>query len=165
MSAVSRSTVFALSLSLLGSALLAQDGKGQPAPTPTPKAEKHQGDKQGEKKETYAIVEASHHLSAVADSAVEAMKKEKHAAFEAAMAEFTKAKAAAEASKQPFDKKAPKEEAIVVVKTGLASMADAEKAIAELKKEHEQAKEKHEKPKDKPAPAPAPHGDGGKKKG
>ncbi|MBL8726840.1 MAG: hypothetical protein JNM25_00310 [Planctomycetes bacterium] len=159
MFAVSRSAVFAVSLSVLGSVLIAQDGKTPPVPTPAPKAEK-QGDKPIEKKETYAVVEAGHHMSAVADSAVEAMRKEKHAAFEAALAEFNKAKAAAEASKQPFDRKAPKEETIVVVKTGLASMADAEKAIAELKKAHE-------KPKDKPKdnPAPAPHGDGGKKKG
>ena len=41
-------------------------------------------------------------------------------------------------------------------------MADAEKAIAEMKKAKEG--EKGDKPKDKPAPAPAPHGDGGHKK-
>ena len=157
MFAVSRSALFAVSLSLLGSLLIAQDGKTPPTPTPAGKQEK-----QGEKKETYAVVEAGHHVSAMADSAVEAMRKQKHAAFEAAMAEYNKEKAAAEASKQTFDKKAPKEEVITVVKTGLASMADAEKAIAEMKKAKEG--EKGDKPKDKPAPAPAPHGDGGHKK-
>lgn len=151
MFALSRSVFVAVSLSLLGPALVAQDGKVPPAP----KVEKQDG-KQDAKQETYAVVEAGHRLSAVADSKVDAMRKEKHAAYEAAMAEYTKAKAAAEASKQPFDKKAPKEEAILVLKTGLGSMADAEKAIAEIKKEREKPKEK---------PAPAPHGDGQKPKG
>lgn len=141
MFAVSRSVLFAVSLSLLGSVLVAQDGKTPPAPTPAGKQEK-----QGEKKETYAVVQTGHHISAMADSAVEAMKKEKHAAFEAAMAEYTKAKAAAEASKQTFDKKPPKEEVITVVKTGLASMADAEKAVAEMKKAEKA--EKSDKPKE-----------------
>ncbi|MBX3463196.1 MAG: hypothetical protein KF830_08490 [Planctomycetes bacterium] len=144
----------AVSLSLFGSSLVAQEGKVPPAP----KAEK-QADKQDAKKETYAVVEAGHQLSAVADSKVEAMRKEKHAAYEAAMAEYAKAKAAAEASKQPFDKKAPKEEAILVLKSGLGSMADAEKAIAEIKKEREKPKEPKEKS------TPAPHGDGQKPKG
>jgi hypothetical protein len=153
MFAVSRSTLVAVSLSLLGSVLLAQDGKTPPVPTPAAKHEK-----QGEKKETYAVVEVGHHLSTVTEGAVEALRKEKHAAFEAAMADYHKAKAAAEASKQPFAEKAPKEELVVVRKGGLASMADAEKALAELK-QAEKAKEAGDKPKDKPAP----HGDGGHK--
>jgi len=144
---------------MLGSVLVAQDGKTPPVPTPAPKHEK-QAEKQGEKKETYAVVEAGHHMSTVTESSVEALRKEKHAAFEAAMADYNKAKAVAEASKQPFDRKAPKEEVIVVRKGGLASMADAEKALAELK-QADKAKEAGDKPKHKPAPGA--HGDGGDK--
>jgi cell division septation protein DedD len=149
MFAVSRSVLFVTTLSLFGGALLAQNGKPTPAPVPAGH------EKAKEVKETYAVVEVGHHMSTTAESAVETMRKEKHAAFEAAMAEYNKAKAAAEASKQTFDKKAPKEETVTVLKGGLASMADAEKALAELKKA-EKAKDGAEKPK--------AH-EGGKKKG
>lgn len=146
MFAVSRSVLFVTTLSLFGAALFAQDGKPTPAPVPA-------GHEKGkEVKETYAVVEVGHHMSTVAESAVETMRKEKHTAFAAAMAEFNKAKAAAEASKQTFDQKAPKEETITVLKGGLTSMADADKALAELKKveqaKAEKGKEGAEKPKD-----------------
>ncbi|MBL8747553.1 MAG: hypothetical protein JNK78_00225 [Planctomycetes bacterium] len=140
MSVVSRSVLLAASLSLLGGVSLCQEGKTPPAPAAKP-------EKQGEKKETYSVVETGGHLTVVADGALETMRKDKHAAFEAAMKSYEKEKAAAEASKSKFDRQPPKEETIAVKKAGFGSMADAEKALSELKKEAEKAKDKE---KDKP---------------
>lgn len=139
MSAISRSVLFTATLSLFGTALLAQDGK--PVPTPVPAGH----EKPKEAKDTFAVVQVGHELTAVAESGVDGLRKEKHAAFEQAKAAYDKAKAAAEASKQPFDQKPPKEEAIIVKKGGIASLADAQKLVATMKQVHKDKAEKGEK--------------------
>lgn len=136
--------VLMASVSLFGIAAIAT--AQQPA-KPAPAAAKHE-----EKQETWSVVMVDHHLKAMTASAVETMKKEQHATHETAMAAFEKAKQAAEAAKQKFDRKAPVEQVLKIEKTGLATEADADKFIADQKAAElakEKAKEKGgDKPKD-----------------
>ena len=144
---LSRSLLFVASLSVLApSFAFAQDG-GKP---PAPPAGQEQGEK---KKETYAVIETEHHLQVVAESKLDTMRKEKRQAYEAALKDFEKAKADAEAKKEKFERKAPVEATIQIKKGGLASMADAEKVAQEMRKEMEKGKsgeKPHEKTGDKP---------------
>lgn len=137
---IQRSIVLLLTLSLAPSFVAAQ---GKPATPPhKPAAPAHaapQAAKETEKKVTYAVVSVGEDMKVMTDAAVEALKKEKHKAFEAATAEYEKAMKAAEAAKKPFDKKAPHEVVVEVKKDGFATESEAKKHLDELlaeKKKH-----------------------------
>lgn len=138
-----------MTLSIRSLALISVSGLAALAPAqhkPEKPAAKPAAHDTQEKKETFAVISVGHHLDALAATAVKALEKKNHQAFEKAKADYDKEKAAAEAAKKPFDKKAPEEESVEVKKDGFATMAEAQKYLAELKKA--------EKPATPPTPAP-----------
>lgn len=114
---------------------------------PTPAAPAHAAEA---KKDTYAVVSIDGKLSVMTDAAVEARKKALHDAYDKELAEFNKAKQAADAAKKPFDQKAPKLATITVKKGGFGTEALASAFLIEQEKEHA-------KPKETPHPKDAAH--------
>ena len=109
------------------------------AQNPTPAKPPASHEKAAEKKETFAVVASGEDFKVMPQSAVDALKKDKQAAFDKANAEHAKAKKDAEAAKKPFDAKAPKLEVVDVKKDGFATEALAKAHVEELMKAKKEA--------------------------
>ena len=102
-------------------------------PAPKPPAPADQG-KPAEKKATFAVVAVGEDLKVMNETAIDALKKEKQAAHDKAMAAYDKAKKDAEDAKKPFTEKAPVQVKVEVKKGGFASEALAQAHLDELMK-------------------------------
>ena len=105
-----------------------------PAQNPAPAKPPADHGKAAEKKETFVVVAAGEDFKVMSQSAVDALKKDKQAAFDKANADYAKAKKEAETAKKPFDAKAPKLEVVDVKKDGFATEALAKAHVEELMK-------------------------------
>ena len=119
---------------------MAQDPPPAPAPKPPAPAP---AEKPAEKKPTFAVVAVGEELKVMNENAVDALKKEKQAAYDKALAAYDKAKKEAEDAKKPFTEKAPVHEKVEVKKGGFATEALAKAHLDELTK----AKKDGDKPK------------------
>ena len=121
-----------------GAGAMAQD----PTPAPKPPAPVEQG-KPAEKKPTFAVVAVGEELKVMNENAIDALKKEKLAAYDKALAAYDKAKKEAEDAKKPFTEKPPMQVKVEVKKGDFATEAAAKAHLDELMK----AKKEGDKPK------------------
>lgn len=128
--------------------MMAQEPTPAPAPKPVPAPAEQE--KPAEKKPTFAVVAIGEELKVMNEKAIDALKKEKQAAYEKALAAYDKAKKEAEDAKKPFTEKPPVREVVEVKKGNFASEADAQKHLDELmkaKKDGDKPKKEGDKPK------------------
>jgi FKBP-type peptidyl-prolyl cis-trans isomerase len=141
-----KQTLCVATVLMFAAGAMAQEPTPAPAPAPKPPAEKP-AEKPQEKQPTFAVVAIGADLKVMNETAVEALKKEKQAAHDKAMAAYNKAKKEAEAANKPFTEKAPVAEKVEVKKGGFATEALAKAHLEELMKAKKDG-EKKDPPKD-----------------